>query len=210
MKKLNVKERLHQSPLPIIAVTGCIGTGKSTILNILKKHNYPTVNADHLVKEIYQNSIEIKDILRQNQNHQNLIVNNDINFANLRIAFFKDDNLKKKLESIIYQELPKYFQKQIKNINSKFVFYEVPLLFELKLDTKVDYIVVAYLEIEEQIKRVQKRDNNSRELIEKVMENQTSLDSKVKLADIVLDTSNEKKLNHDISELLKMLEATFS
>ena len=210
MKKLNPNQRLHESNVPIVAVTGSIGTGKSTILDILKSKNYKVLNADALVKEIYLNSQEIYEVLNSYNTQGLLLPDKKVNFNKLRDCFFNDTKLKEKLESIIYRELPKYFLKEIKGLKEKFIFYEVPLLFELNLEAKVDYIVVANLDQNEQVERIMKRDGSSKEMVMKIINNQLPLEKKTKYADTVLNTSDTEKLNQEISELLVKLEELFS
>ena len=58
------------------------------------------------------------------------------------------------------------------------------------MENLCDKIIVVYVERELQTKRVMERDNNSRELAEKIIEAQMDLEEKVKRADIVINNNS--------------------
>jgi dephospho-CoA kinase len=61
MKKLknnwvtkNKSNRLYEVPVPILGLTGGISTGKSTVAQLFREAGIPVIDADQLVKGIYQ------------------------------------------------------------------------------------------------------------------------------------------------------------
>ena len=50
----HIKNRLYQCPVPIIGLTGGIACGKSTVNKLFLTHHIDLIDADQLVKEIYQ------------------------------------------------------------------------------------------------------------------------------------------------------------
>lgn len=201
---LNSSNRLHQSSIPIIAITGGIGSGKSTLLREIESLGHPTLDADRLIKEIYEQDQEIKIFLSKNA--PDCIQGKKINFMKLRDSFFQNNDLKKALEQKLYQKLPIYFQKAIKGLS--YIFYEIPLLFEKDLVTKVDMVIVAYAPLAIQKERVIKRDNSSEQTLNAILANQISIEEKKDRADFVIDTriSNlTDTANQTVSEVLTRL-----
>jgi len=183
--ELKREDRLYQLPFPIIGITGGIATGKSTFCNLLKSISMPVLDADDMVKKIYRRHEvvdQIKKIIPL------AVESNTINFPTLRAAFFSDKDLKKKIESIIYSHLPDQFLSEIKNLgpNIKFVFYEVPLLFELGLESKFDLVVCVYAPKKIQLERIMLRDGSSIEIAEKILNQQVDIEIKSKKSDVVI------------------------
>ena len=198
MKKLkaswitkNQETRLYQIPVPVIGLTGGIGTGKSTVAEILREKNIPVIDADRLVKNIYTSPASIR-FLKKHFPHS--ILDEVINFQKLRETIFANESAKNILEDFIYSYLPEEFIKAFEKFNNpKFIVYDVPLLFEKKLNEKVDLTVCVYAPRKTQIERIVARDKTSIELAQKILKNQMDIDEKKELADIVIN--NEQDIN---------------
>ena len=155
--RLTEKERLHGVGLPIVAITGGIATGKSTVSNLFKKSGFVVINADELIHKIYQLEDTISFV---NGLCPNAVKENSIDFVVLREKFFNDNSLKTQLESFLYQKLPGEFVSSIPK-GTEVVFYDVPLLFEKALNDKVDQIIVVSANKETQLERLAQRDKSS-------------------------------------------------
>ncbi len=81
---------------------------------------------------------------------------------------------------------------------------DIPLLFESKLEYLCDKIIVVYLNEQEEIKRLMKRDNIDETYAKTIISNQMSIEEKKIRADIVLDNSQGIEYLYDqIEKLLK-------
>jgi dephospho-CoA kinase len=186
-EKLSQKSRLYNLPVPIIGLTGGIATGKSTVAKILTSLGLPLIDADQLVKLIYQED-STKEYF--SKNYPEVILEDAINFPLLREKFFNDPKIKNEIENFIYQRLPGKFLEAYRSLNNPaFVFYDVPLLFEKKLHEKIDLCVLVYAPKEIQKIRLQKRDGSSLDLVELILSNQMNIDEKKKLSDFIIDNS---------------------
>ena len=209
MKKLkskwitkNPENRLYQMPVPIIGLTGGIGTGKSTVSDILLKKNIAVIDADKLVKNIYT----LPETLEFVSKHFPLAFQNgSIDFPKLREIVFADPSAKKSIEDFIYAYLPSEFKKAYEELNSpQFIVYDVPLLFEKKLDEKVDLTVCVYAKRETQIERLVSRDKSSLQLAENILASQMDIDEKKGKANLVIDNQNNlETLNLSIEQFLR-------
>lgn len=196
------KDRLYKIETPIIGLTGGIATGKSTASKILTQRGYLVIDADKLVKLIY-NSKEAIVFIR---NLSPECINKDvIDFKALRELFFKDELIKNQIEAFIYPRLREKFLEQIPKDNKKFIIYDAPILFERGLDKLVDQSLLIYTSAETQIDRLVKRDSISIELAKKIMQNQLSIEEKKDKADMVI--INSKDIKHLESELLSILDS---
>lgn len=203
---LTPETRLYQIPVPIIGLTGGIATGKSTVAKILKERNFPIIDADGLVKKIYQKKDVINFIAKE---FPVCFIEQKIDFKLLReVAFSSPENIAK-IETKIYQYMPEEFKLAFANFNNpSFIIYDVPLLFEKALDQLVDVKVCVYSPKEIQIKRLINRDQCTQELAEKIISKQLDIELKKSKADFVIENTSdsaflENQLNHFINSILE-------
>jgi dephospho-CoA kinase len=189
--KLTPQNRLYQSEIPIIGLTGGIATGKSSVCEILNDIGYFVIDADKLVKEIYAQN---NTLLFIESKCPTAVENKLINFSTLRELFFSKKDLKLDIEKFIYKQLPIEFLKKLSTIgNEEVVIYDVPLLFEKKMESIIDISITVSTTTESQISRLLKRDNISNELAQKILSSQMPIDQKVKLSDFCIDNSSDKE-----------------
>lgn len=185
--KLNKKERLYELDIPIIGLTGGIACGKSTVADMFKEYGATVIDADKLIHNIYQDQ-ETKDLI--NAVAPSTLENNIINFKSLREFFFNDKVLKERVIDFLYQKLPHYFLTALnKSPEAQVVIYDVPMLFENKLEDKLDCTITVYADRETQIKRVKDRDHISEELAQKIINQQMDIETKKQKADYILDNT---------------------
>lgn len=195
------KNRLYKIDTPIIGLTGGIATGKSTTSKILSDMGYLVIDADKLVKLIYNSAEAIEFVSNLSPE---CIKENVIDFKRLREVFYHSDSIKNQIESFIYPRLRIQFLKQIPKDNNKFIFYDAPILFERGLDKLVDQTLLIYSPAQTQINRLVKRDSITIELAKKIMQNQLSIEKKKNIADLCV--SNTKDIKYLESELLNILD----
>ncbi len=161
------------------------------------------IDADQLVKNIYKNKESLQFIKKEFPECTN---EDGIIFAKLREVFFKDTKKQKLIEKYIYQKLPEEFHKEFLKLKGDYIFYDVPLLFEKKLDQYIDMTVCVYASKDEQIKRLIKRDSISKELAEEIISKQLSIEEKKKKSDYIIDNSeNKKNLNEKMASFIQAI-----
>lgn len=200
--KLSSQNRLHGLNIPVIGLTGGIATGKSTVASFLRNKGLPILDADELVKKIYSND-ETKNFIKQN--FSGAIQQDNIHFPTLRQIFFNDPKAKEEIERFIYQRLPQAFlEALIKLGNPEFIIYDVPLLFEKKLNSLVDLSVVVYAPRSVQRARLMKRDGILDEMAQNILNHQIDIEDKKLRADFIIDNSkSESELGEEIEEFLR-------
>ena len=185
---LKKDKRLYKIPCPIVGLTGGIATGKSTVSKLLREKNLPILDADALVKEVYQSQESLSHLKKYYS--QVVGEDNSINFKLLREYFFQDIQIQNDIEELIYGQLPDIFMKGYKALGSpKVLIYDVPLLFEKNLDTFIDYKVVVYCSRAKQVERLMARDGIEKDLACKILAKQDDIEEKAKSADLVVDNS---------------------
>ncbi|MBY0416333.1 MAG: dephospho-CoA kinase, partial [Bdellovibrionales bacterium] len=174
--------RLYQIPVPIVGLTGGIATGKTTIAEMFRAEGIPVIDADKLVKGIYQKKESFNFI---SLHFLEAIIDNTIHFKTLRELAFKTPENQTKLENFIYAQMPEAFLEAYKaSAKFDFIIYDVPLLFEKGLFLKTDVSVCTYSPRKIQLERLVKRDNISTDLARVILDKQMDIEEKKKRSDL--------------------------
>ena len=194
-KSLTSKTRLYNLDLPIIAITGGIGTGKTQASSFFKSIGKKVICADSLVKNIYKTE-DAKKLIRTMA--PTAIENEIINFPELRNIFFNNEQIKNDIEKFIYSNLEQFFKNEISS-KDKIIFYDVPLLFENNLEDKVDFSLLIHSDEQTQIERIVSRDNIDNVAAKKILSHQIPINNKIQLSDYVI--YNNKSIKNLKNEL---------
>ena len=187
----------------LVAITGSIGCGKTTLAKIVRKLGYAVFDVDAWVRQIYFN----KEFLQKLGNLFDGAVKNGVADKKfLRNMVFDDKNKLQKLENLIFPFLNDKIRKTIsKNACKNYVaFLDAALLFEKGWDKYCDVVILADVDYEIQKKRVMKRDKISAEDFDKINNIQIKNEKKKKMADIVVDTN--KNLNILKKEMIEIVD----
>ena len=144
-----------------IAITGGIGSGKSTVSEIIRNFGYAVYDAD----EIYNGLLTDENIVGSIYDALSLkkvYVDGKIIFDKKLVSktVFSDKEKLKTLNelshALVYAKIEDIFKKHDKN---KPIFFEIPLLFESGKDGDFDKIIVVKRNVEDRIEAVMKRSN---------------------------------------------------
>ena len=156
----------------VIAITGGIGSGKSTALKIVEKLGYKSFSADLVYKNLQKNK---GFILQISSKLGVLPIEKDGKFyldkQAISNAVFNDKNKLKILNDFTH---PKIMQKMIQNAKKcdGLVFCEVPLLYEGGYENLFDFVFVIKRKDEDRFLSASKRDKKTIEQIKIVAKNQ--------------------------------------
>ena len=186
-----------------IAITGTIGSGKSSVTKIIKEY-YPTINADEIVDLLYKDS-EIALIVNKTLFNKisDIIIKEEI--ASL---IFSDTNKKDELEAIIFP-LVKIKITEFFNDNEGLVFVEVPLLFEAKFEDLFDEIILVKTKENIIIERLMKYRKYSREQAKERIKVQFPVEIKEAKSDYIINNNDTlEKLRNNTLDVLKKIEGS--
>ncbi len=170
----------------IVGLTGGIASGKSTVSNLFRKYGIEIVDADKVAKEVSEKKESIEKI--SNISGKDILDSDGkIVREKLREKAFKNRELLQELNKIIHPQVMEYFKrKKEENSKDEILIFDIPLLYEAKMEYLCDKIIVVGVDVQKQIRRVVARDGSSEELAKKIIFNQMPLDEKIKKADIVI------------------------
>lgn len=200
--KLTKDKRLHKLDVPVIGLTGGIATGKSTVAQLLIDAGLPVINADHLVKAVYAQPDTIHFV---RTNYPDVMKGQEIDFRKLREKVFTAPVVKEEIEAFIYARLPEAFANAYEALGRPSqIVYDVPLLFEKKLDVMVDVKVLVYAPAKIQKARLMGRDGHEETMASTIMASQIDIEEKKSRSDFVIDNSGTMvELAEEVSQFLR-------
>ena len=187
-----------------IALTGNIAAGKSVVEKFLRDLNYPVIDTDKVVHDLFVNSEELNIQLREAFGRYDICTNDLIDRRKLAKVVFSDSKLLKRLEEIthpyILDEVLKFFEQ---HENENFTFVAVPLLYEVNWGYLFDKIILVAADDEIRMHRLMFRRNLSQEDALKRMNAQIPQEEKIKFADYVIyNNTNYVDLSRQINDVL--------
>ena len=172
-----------------IGILGNIGSGKSFVA---KSFGYPVFNADEEVSKIYKK--EKKIFLKLKKVLPKYIHSFPINKKEVLSAILANENNLKKIVKIIHLEVRKKLNIFLKNNKKKkIVILDIPLLLENKINKKDDILVYVQSKKSDILKRLIKRKNFNKKLINKFQKLQLPLDYKKKKSHYIIKNNFTKK-----------------
>lgn len=185
-----------------IGLTGCIGMGKSTTLKMFQNEGVSTWSADEAVSRLYAKGG--KAVLKVQALTPESVVNNAVSRENLREEVKKRPELLLSLELIV-NPLIKIDRERFLCSNSEHraVVLDLPLLFENKMESDFDIIVVVSASEMEQKERVLSRNTMDIKLLNIIKSKQISDKEKRSRADFVFETTSIEKTKKDVKCFLR-------
>ena len=179
--------------MKIIAITGSIGCGKTTLADLVRSLGYTVYDVDGWVRRLYFRRDFLAVIERA---FPGTVVNGRADKRKLREIVFNSEEKRKKLESLIHPFLRETLKRLIyKNYRyEKLFFIDIALLFEMGWDKYCDFVIVADVDYDLQKKRVMLRDKISGDDFDKINNVQLSNEYKKLLADVVIETDRSLNL----------------
>ena len=180
----------------IVAITGGIGSGKTTFSNHLKKSGYLVHESDAVVSEIYTKPTKQFLSFVKKKISLNAVIHNKINKEEIANVIFNNYTIKKLLERRIHKEVQSsreiFIKKNIKNKN-KIIFADIPLLFENKLEKKFDLVICIISSKKNRTKRVLKNKKFTKKNLYKIFKIQTTDKERKKRSQIIINNNKTKK-----------------
>lgn len=172
-----VRRKMNDKSGKIIAVTGGIGAGKSTVVKILKDAGYKVFGADETYKKLLKNG----DFKRKIYNAIGLKYNGRFIKKQVADAVFGNPDKLKALNDATHSEIMRVMLEKSKKaaLNSGgLVFNEVPLLFEGGFESLYDGVIVVVRNKEVRIAAALARDKTDEKRVLARINNQIDYEKK--------------------------------
>ena len=192
--------------MKIIGLTGGIGSGKSTVLELFKILGVKTYSADESAKKLVNTDPYLINLIKSSFG-DNIYDKGLLNSKKLSKIVFEDKEKLKLLNSIIHPAVAKDFKLFLNSNNEDYIVKEAAIIFETKSENNYDKIIFIQSPLEIRIERVINRDNISREEVMKRINNQLDENLIIDKCDYVISNVNKEDLEDKVLSIHLDLKA---
>ncbi len=192
-----------------VAVTGGIGSGKTSVSDLFKKFDTPVIDTDIIARQLVDNDAQVLQQIINAFGQDVLNLDGRLNRKKLAQIIFNVKKNKQQLENILHPRIRDEVLMQLHvlatdNTPPDYVIIVVPLLIEANYDDFIDRILVIFADEEKRIERVRQRDNRSMSEIRSIIGNQSGDEKLLKEADDIIENNRDlKSLDSQVNELHK-------
>ncbi len=190
-----------------IAITGGIGSGKSTVSEIIRKMGYVVVSADKVYSGLLLNEDFVKEICElMNISPIEKDGRITIDRKALSALVFSDKTQLSRLNDFTHPRIMDEIFRRSEGVEPLF-FAEVPLLFERGYETEFDNVFVVRRQLDLRLSGTAKRDGKTEAEIRKVIDNQFDYEgNKSGYKSIIIENNGTiQELENEVSEAVKRL-----
>lgn len=197
----------------VIAVTGGMGCGQSTVCNFLERMGARVINADIEAKREIESNPEIKKELRSAFGGRVFYQNGKLNRKYLVQIAFSDVAKTQRLNKIVHPQMVSRVIEKIESAREsgkyKIIAVDAALVYEINLEHMFDAVVVVAAKMKDRIERIKQRDRLSEKEVINRINKQIPIDEKKKWADFVVNNySSLEKLEELTRDLYRKLTGT--
>ncbi len=191
----------------IVALTGGIGSGKSTVGKLFQQLGAVVVDSDQLAREVVERgSSGFEQIVTLFGDE--ILKNGEINRSLLAEIIFKDPAKRKNLEQITHPLIRKAFADIVaKSGDQAIVINQIPLLVESKYEYNFDHVITVSTSEDKRIARLLAKGYTQEQILNR-MKSQVSDADREKIADsIIQNNESEKELLPQVEKIWEQLQS---
>lgn len=170
-----------------VALTGGIGSGKSTIADAFARRGITIVDADIIARQVVEPGMPALDKIAAHFGRHIIAADGTLDRRALRERIFAAPEHKQWLNALLHPLIGELTSRQLQAAASLYVLWVVPLLIENKLYAKADRVLVVDVAPETQIMRTIMRDKVSREQALQIINAQAARDARLAIADDIIN-----------------------
>ncbi|MDO5755059.1 MAG: dephospho-CoA kinase [Tissierellia bacterium] len=169
-------------------ITGSIGSGKSTVAQILRDKNFIVYDTDQMVHDLYEKPRMIEKIRKEFG--EQVINKNQIDRKALGEIVFNSKEKMRTLENIVHPDIIDMLESVIRDFSGDLLFVEMPQFFEIEEKIRqslpIGEVWLVILDQDTQIQRVMERDHMNYHEAKKRLKSQWPNERKVHHSDQLL------------------------
>lgn len=181
----------------VLGLTGGIASGKTMVSDFFKSKNYPVIDADVIAHDVMRAGTPTAEKIHAVFGEDVIQADGEIDRKELGSIIFADPQKRKQLDSLVHSEVIRELERQKEQFiqeKAPLIVLDIPLLYEVGYENKVDEVMVVYVDRPTQKERLLKRNSDlSVEEAENRINAQLSLEEKAKRADVIVDNRGSRE-----------------
>jgi len=189
----------------VVALTGGIGSGKSTVGQIFAQLGATVIDSDQLARDVIERgSIGFNEVVAKFGD--GILKNGEIDRQILASLIFKDPAKRSELEQITHPLIRKAFEKVVSSaLPDSIVINQIPLLVESNHDYRFDHIITVSASESIRSERLIKR-GLTNEQIKQRMQAQATDQMREDIADsVVVNEKSEQEITDQVEKIWEQL-----
>ena len=169
-----------------VAITGNIGSGKSWVCELFMQHlGIPVYSSDDAAKRMYFQP-DVHDKLVKRFGNDFYLNDTELNRKLIADLIFHDETAQHDLEAILYPALFVDFAQWMAKQDAPYVLFESALVFEKRLESRFDAVVMVSASESTRLRRAMERDHCAEAIVRTRMAKQWPEEGKRLLSDYVI------------------------
>ena len=194
---------MMQNKSYVIAITGGIASGKSTVAKHLQSKGYNVIDADMISHELTKDGSPLLDEISCLFGSQ-YVKNRVLDRKALGNLIFSDQNARLRLNQLLHPLIYSQIAERIDDCDSSIVFIDIPLVFEYHFKDLIDEIWNIDIPVKEQIRRLMIRNCITYDDAKNRIHSQISRKKRRELSDVtIMNTGSVEKLLKKVDTLLE-------
>lgn len=188
----------------IVALSGGIASGKSTIAHLFAQLGVPIIDADVIARQVVKVGTPALAEIVKHFSEEILLENGELDRSQLREIIFNNDHERLWLNSLLHPIIAQETQKRFAQQTKPYVIWVVPLLIENNLHQLADRVLMIDIPEALQLERLINRDRISESLAKKMIATQVCLTDRLAFADdIIVNDGDLESLKIQVDNLHK-------
>ena len=191
----------------VVALTGGIGSGKSTVGQIFAQLGASVIDSDQLARDVIERgSIGFNEVVTKFGDE--ILKNGEVDRQILASLVFKDPTKRAELEQITHPLIRKAFAKVVSTASpDSIVINQIPLLVESNHDYKFDHIITVSASESIRTDRLIKR-GLTNEQIKQRMQAQATDQMREGIADsVIVNEKSEQEITDQVEKIWEQLSS---
>lgn len=190
----------------IVALTGGIGSGKTTTGDIFSELGAVVIDSDQLARAVLERGTKGFDLVLAKFGDA-ILRNGELDRSLLATLVFNDSQKRSELESITHPLIRQSFAEIISNLpRESIVINQIPLLFESKGAYKFDHIITISAPEELRIERLKNRGLGFSDIKKRIEAQATDLERESISNSIIRNDKDESHLRDQVESIWLELE----
>ena len=182
--------------MPVIAITGGVGAGKSSVASLFADLGANALSADVAAREVLEPGSKALDTVIREFGRDFLQPDGSLDRKKMAALVFSKSEARLRLEAITHPAIREVIRKRISSIldgaPDAVIVVEVPLLYETGIESGYDAVIAVVSSKENQVSRLAARDGLSAAEIEKRIAAQLTMEEKARRADYVIENDGNR------------------